>query len=859
MLMLIPFLVVIPIGLIVTGGLLVQKRGNPDTVGQRYFLFLTWTAIGLLTPVVINWTFPRLNIGIGTLFIPIIPALIVMILLHAGARRDLSGKQRAPIYVGIILLLVLGVARFWLSDSADDQYLLEVVLEGTMLLSISVFVFIVWKWGNRFPLLFAIIAILYLALFNWFELGALSIPDDASLDSLIRLGISALAYLVIPGYVIAVIAMFGLNVPKPVTGSNGQSIGLCFIAIFLWGFVFYTYTWLGIWDGADDGVRWILILFATMASVTSIGVVIGMTVSGWRRWLGLPFAIVIIAVLYGGVLLLLNGFSDYSAMTEDRAWHIQQGIERFHAKTGWYPLSLDELTPSEMLRIPLPLIVPGQNWCYQGGSNYYRLGLVYREHWSSPYFSVRVYASAGDIPDGGWECDERLAEVNAQYQADLNKPPASSPLPESSISIQRIYMEPILSGTSFSVGDWSPDGRYLVFGKTEYFMNEVEQVKIDLQFIDSTTGSICQPPESVWIVQESDGLQGHYAWLPDGRFLYVTNDGEMWTFKPCTTDIENLSSRFSYAFIGVASFDENSNNVLLKDEGGYWLLNGSSLEVRKIADIPVESYRDFYSWSADGKRLAISILTASEEGEPAFLYVVNTESGEVEYEMPLQDVSDANLPIVEWLTPNDLLLHSKTLTVMDFHTNPPTTTDLLHDVFLLDIEYPIDISSMDSYLGVDGYTVGIRVNLPHNKNVYMYESKTGQVTVYEHDTHSLFFFPDGRWMRLFEWEDVPSYKDEYEMVWMDHPDVSRSLTVEGHVPRDHPQLFPHYLPQSSQLVFNSSQGISLVSIPDGKTIRFWSLRGAEDAYSRVSPSPQENALIVFVEGVGLYYIPLISN
>ena len=514
-----------------------------------------------------------------------------------------------------------------------------------------------------------------------------------------------------------------------------------------------------------------------------------------------------------------------------------------------------------MLRIPLPMILPGQYWCYQGGSNYYRLGLVYRQHWSSPYFSVRVYASAGNVPDGGWECDERLAEAKAEYQAGFNEPPASSPLPESSTPVQRTYVEPILSGDSFTVGDWSPDGRYLVFGKTEYFMDEVEQVKIDLHFIDSTTGSICQPSESEWTVKESDGLHGHYAWLSDGQFLYVTDAGEIWTFKPCATDIEDLSSHYSNTFTGILSFDENAGKALLKDEGGLWLLNGTSLEVRKIADIPTESYRDFYAWSADGTRLAISILTGPEEGEPALLYIVDAESGDVEFDMPLQNVSDANLPIVEWLTPDDLLLHSKTLTVMDFRTSPPALTDLIHDIFLLDIEYPIDISSMDSHPDAsgDGYTIGVRVNHPNNHGVYLYESTTEQVTVYEHDTHSLFFFPDGGWMRLFEWEDEPSYTDEYEMIWMNQPNEDRRLIVDGHVPRSHPQMFPQYLPESSQLIFSSSQGISLVSIPSGETVRFWSLRGAGKSFSEVYPSPMENAIIVFAGEVGLYYLPLASN
>ncbi len=97
------------------------------------------------------------------------------------------------------------------------------------------------------------------------------------------------------------------------------------------------------------------------------------------------------------------------------------------------------------------------------------------------------------------------------------------------------------------------------------------------------------------------------------------------------------------------------------------------------------------------------------------------------------------------------------------------------------------------------------------------------------------------------------------MVWMDHPEDTYHLVVEGHAPRDRPQMFPKYLPASSQLVFGSSQGISLVSLPDGKTVQFWELAGSNKSPSRVLPSPQGDVLVVLVEGVGLYRIPLTAK
>jgi hypothetical protein len=103
----------------------------------------------------------------------------------------------------------------------------------------------------------------------------------------------------------------------------------------------------------------------------------------------------------------------------------------------------------------------------------------------------------------------------------------------------------------------------------------------------------------------------------------------------------------------------------------------------------------------------------------------------------------------------------------------------------------------------------------------------------------------------------PPAGDAYELIWVDAPDAgSQFITVQGHLPRNYPNLFPRYLPESSQLAFNSSQGVSLVSIPDGETLGFWELAGGGGYSSYVVPPSAFPALVVVAEGDGLYYIPL---
>jgi hypothetical protein len=858
-------LLILPILLLIIAGILIRARGNPETSGRRYFLFLLWASIGSLALILLNWILPPSAFGVVTVLFPIIPGLTVLTLLHGREWESLQNRVKISIFSAIVLLATLTIVQIAILGRGSEGLQSEPILFGTVLLAITAYLFITWKWGNRHPFLFGTLAILYLTIFNVLEIGSLSLPFETPGWQFV---LGLLAYLTIPGFVIPVMAMLTANVLGGFSATNETRpvvwrpiIGRLAFVLILYGYLLYSYFWLWLWDGIDDGIRGLFMIVASVMTAISTGLVMVMTISGWRRWMGLAFAILVTVPLYLTVItgMGMDGSVSNYTVTEERAARIQQAIENHHARTGWYPLDLEELIPGEMLRLPLPMIMPGQGWCYQGGSNHYRLGAVYREHWSSPYLSVRVYATAGNVPEGPWECDERLAEAMSQ-SGFFGPPPTPVPLPTSAVSVPRVIVEPLLQVSSFSKGRWSPDGAYLVFGLTEYFMDAVEQVTIDLRFLEARTGSICKPSESKWTVQKSDGLSEHSAWLPDGRFLYVTDAGEMMAFQPCADGVEELTNLYPVKFTQAVASDDQSGRILLKNEEAYWLLNGNSFEVRKITGIPTEMYWTWYAWSPGGERLAISQLSEPEVEDGSSLYIVNWTSGEVEKSLPLEGASDANLPIVEWLTRDELLLHGTKLIVMDFRSEPPAMTDVLHDIFLLDIAYPDDVSSMDSVQAKDGegYYIGVQVNHPRNQDGYVYSSETGEVEVYHHDVSTLIFFSDGQWVRLLKGEDEPSYRDEYELVWMDQPGRETRLKVEGHVPRANPQIFPRYLPAASQLVFSSSQGISLVSIPDGKTTGFWELASNAD-YFDVIPSPNGDVLIIASGADGLYYISLSSG
>lgn len=98
-----------PIVLFVIIGALIRRRGNPETTGRRYFLFLIWTTIGSLAFMLLNWMFPRsVFVFVGTLF-PILPGLTVLTLLHWREWDSLQRRTKVPILSAVSILLALTV------------------------------------------------------------------------------------------------------------------------------------------------------------------------------------------------------------------------------------------------------------------------------------------------------------------------------------------------------------------------------------------------------------------------------------------------------------------------------------------------------------------------------------------------------------------------------------------------------------------------------------------------------------------------------------------------------------------------------------------------------------------------------
>ena len=283
----------------------------------------------------------------------------------------------------------------------------------------------IWVLVGKFDaigLVFSLAALLLMALFN-----TNSLDDLTSLPDWLR-NVIGFLFFSLPGMVVALAAVWissGLKLftqsEKSHKSSRDPSFWLLVILRFglaavLLGSLAYTIVWASIWDQTSDGLGGIM--FATWSSLVAIaaGMVMGATARKWYRSAGFVFALLVPVWMFAS---FSYGWSvSYHAITEGRASRIQDAIESFHTENGRYPQELSELIPNYLFRIPGPVILRGESWCYQGGRDYYRIGAFYREYFSTP-LSLQTYASAGNLPDLPPMCE---AEFTALQQSHPDYP-----------------------------------------------------------------------------------------------------------------------------------------------------------------------------------------------------------------------------------------------------------------------------------------------------------------------------------------------------------------------------------------------------------------------------------------------------
>jgi hypothetical protein len=170
--------------------------------------------------------------------------------------------------------------------------------------------------------------------------------------------------------------------------------------------------WLTVWDNTYDPIEYFWLVLPVLAALFS-GVMLSITLPGRTKFAGFLYSLLISALM---IAVSARAQSvDFRQLTEERAGRASQAIETFYDREGHYPQDLRQLIPWYALSLPGPVIMYGQGWCYQGGQDYYRLGYLDREHWSSPILFGRVYSAKGHSPLKVDICQPAIDTYRAQH------------------------------------------------------------------------------------------------------------------------------------------------------------------------------------------------------------------------------------------------------------------------------------------------------------------------------------------------------------------------------------------------------------------------------------------------------------
>ena len=394
----------IPVSLFAWIGSRVRTGMNEKQDSERWLLFLL-SVITLLMGGTLTSILASDNRATAPFFIllPCLWGAIAATLLHL-----FSGQQAWPYnhLTWVLSVFILGLL-IWLGIVSEPFTVPLILLGGA---SVAL-IWQAWNWVNRWIMATYSIIILLLLLGIWRTDTARPLfADPAWLASVLQI-VLALA----PGAAIIVAARFiqaGLGEEE---SFDWRRFGLALASVLLILFLIGYQTMIAsIWDVATDGLSGIFLVGTTSLAAIASALILSWKLTGRRKLAAILFAVIVPVTMIGAERL---GTLDRNGVwgtlpgqvTETRAEKIDREIQRFHEENGAYPQKLSELTPRYLLYIPVPYIIPSQDWCYESGPGYYRLGYVYREMFSLPA-SVRTYASAGEPPDHVWDCDEEAAK-----------------------------------------------------------------------------------------------------------------------------------------------------------------------------------------------------------------------------------------------------------------------------------------------------------------------------------------------------------------------------------------------------------------------------------------------------------------
>jgi hypothetical protein len=332
--------------------------------------------------------------------------------------------------------------------------------------------------------------------------------------------------------------------------------------------------------------------------------------------------------------------------------------------------------------------------------------------------------------------------------------------------------------------------------------------------------------------------------------------------EPCGDKVEHLQGVEGLVLSRFIPSQSPTERILFQTREAFYLLQPGAKQLQRIPGVqptPYDAHSDSAAWSPHGERLAIAHLNSRDPKDGITLYLIDGATAQVSASQALDLASEQSAPFIEWLNNEKLLLHGpNALIMLDFSTTPPRQVNVIRDLFHLTLAYPDQVSSMSSVTALDGsgYHLLVWANLPADQRLYIYHSENDQLSVLRPRSPAILVFPDGQWERMTQLQPNLPTADQVEFDWVDSTAAPLTIPISGHLPRGYPSLDVRYLPQTSRLLLASSNGVSLLSFPEGELLHFWETGSGRDTAPWLNLSPDEKTALISVQWDGLFSIPI---
>lgn len=478
-----------------------------------------------------------------------------------------------------------------------------------------------------------------------------------------------------------------------------------------------------------------------------------------------------------------------------------------------------------------------------------------------------------------------LSEAGYDPVSSINADPEGKPGDEPN------PIPPLVLGEGFSPGKWSPSGRYYYYHQGVMEGSGLDQTYPTLHFLNTQTGEICttsqvnaaferapffypKPPwmRAVWMT----------VWMEDNRLLYLSPIGELIVITPCNNARENWTDSLPEPVIATTyGVKKDRSKMLLRGKSGTWIFTPSTRQSVKVnVPAPIAGEETLFAWSPWEEKLVSSRLKKRDGWTGVVVENIDPATGQAtritEFPVELHLTGESSHVIVNrhisWAAKDHILLdyvdgHDPQEKLIDLNSQPVEITDVFTELIgidNLDLWFLMPISDKPripfgdtSITGGDAYYLMYAISGLQEGQFYLYSAETGEVKTYPLDPHQLLIFPNGDIaVAEFIASEFPPGAPSYQIVQVGTDRDPYEADFKGQVPG-----FSSYgklvmMPDSQQLMVASDQGISLVDLESGETIRFWALQGLEQFNDlSINLSPDGKHLIVHAVDSPIYTGP----